>query len=148
MDKAVTPVEVDDPDIRDRLGIDRYYQLELFTADSQHNPIVCCLLELPSGMPTGGGIQEDVALTGFLMKKWAYRGERSSAQTDVGDQGVIRLAPLVISRTVDWHRATVKRNSLAGVVAAAIFAVVFAAIVGAVWRSNRRDGAARRDLRR
>jgi hypothetical protein len=142
--RRITRIEVDDADIAARFGLDHYYQLEMFTIDSQHNPIVCCLRELPDGVPTGDKIQEDISITGFMMKKWAYRGEMASAQRASDDGRVTRLAPLVIARSLDWYpRASADRNRTSGIVAAVVFAVVFFLIVTAVWRTGQRDRAVR-----
>ena len=39
-------------------------ELEIFTADSQGNPITFNVLELPADMPKGATIQEDVRIAG------------------------------------------------------------------------------------
>jgi hypothetical protein len=143
--RRITRIEVDEADIAARFGIGHYYQMEMFSDDSQHNAIVCCLRELPEGMPTGGKIQEDVSVTGFMMKKWAYRGEAAASEKTRGDGQVIRLAPLVIARTLDWHpRAAANRDPTSGIVAACVFSVVFFFIITAVWRTGKRDQAVRR----
>ena len=35
-------------------------------------PIVCCVRDLPAGMPTGQQINEQVRVSGFAMKRYAY----------------------------------------------------------------------------
>jgi hypothetical protein len=68
-------LDADDAGARRRLGFDHYYQLSLFTEDSQSNPLTFCVRELPKGMPVGEGPQfgEPVAVAGFFLKKWSYR---------------------------------------------------------------------------
>ena len=68
-------VRVEDPDVVARFGIKHYYELEMFTADSQQNPITFCVRELPRGMSTSEGSQatEDIRVAGFFFKTWAYR---------------------------------------------------------------------------
>lgn len=94
-------VRVDDPDIVQRFGIDRYYEVEIVTADSQNNPIVCCVLRLPGDMPLGESIHENVRVTGFFLKSWAFDSQRTSdaAAPPAGEKHK-QLAPLLIGETV------------------------------------------------
>lgn len=73
-------------------GIDHYYELALFTGDSQNNPIMFCVLDLPPGMPTGDNIRQPVRIAGFFFKNWRYSGRSSD-----GSEG-LRFAPLFIGR--------------------------------------------------
>lgn len=68
-----------------------YYELELFTEDSQNLPLVFCVSQLPTGFPEGESIREPALLTGFFFKQWAY--------TPRGAQpGTRAFAPLLIGR--------------------------------------------------
>lgn len=71
-------------------GIDHYYELALFTSDSQNNPLMFCVLDLPPGMPEGDNIRQPVRIAGFFFKNWRYSGR----STD-GSEG-LRFAPLFI----------------------------------------------------
>ena len=97
-------VRVSDGDILARFGIDHYFQLYLFTDDSQGNPLVFCVRRLPPGMPTGDGadFQEHVTVAGFFLKTWVYRIDRPSdvAKSKVEHQ----FAPLLIGGEPVWHR--------------------------------------------
>lgn len=84
-------VLVTDGEISALYGIDHYYELYLFTAESQDYPILFCVPELPiseSGKPmpvgSGEGYREEVTLTGFLYKPWAYRIDPANAQLAPG----------------------------------------------------------------
>jgi hypothetical protein len=71
-----------------------YYELDLFTADSQNNPVVFCVRDLPAGFPTGKGLREEVRVAGFFFKNWGY-----NARSDAGTDGPSRrLAPLFVGR--------------------------------------------------
>jgi hypothetical protein len=86
-------IRVEDADVVERFGIRRYYEVEMLTDDSQNNPLVCCVAELPAGMPLGNNIHVGVRVTGFLLKSWAYRpGEADSTRR--------QLAPLLVARTL------------------------------------------------
>ncbi len=65
-------VRVDDPDVVRRFGIRQYYEIEVVTPDSQNNPLVVCVAELPEGLPLGDKIHESVRVAGFFLKSWAY----------------------------------------------------------------------------
>ena len=88
-------VEVRDPDIVERFGIRYYYELYLFTKDSQSNPIVVCVRELPKGMPIGSGrsYSQQVEVAAIMLKSWAFE-----AGKDVQEGGERQLAPLLIGR--------------------------------------------------
>ena len=86
-------IRVEDADVVERFGIRRYYEVEMLTDDSQNNPLVCCVAELPAGMPLGNNIHVGVRVTGFFLKSWAYRpGEANSTRR--------QLAPLLVARTL------------------------------------------------
>jgi hypothetical protein len=104
--RSVVEVPIDDPELAARLGINHYYQITLFTygtpqetdADSQGNPLVVCVRELPAGMPVGDdpGYTEQVRVAGFYFKKWSYPILRP------GEKSVLQLAPLVIGQKPLW----------------------------------------------
>ena len=68
------PPRPGDQDIVARFGIDHYYQVSLFTDDSQGNPLTFCVRELPEGMPYGNlpRYGETVRIAGFFFKTWSY----------------------------------------------------------------------------
>jgi len=79
---------------RNDVGIERYYQLWLQPADNPSSPMVIYCLGLPEGFPTGMELAEDVRITGFFFKRWAYR----AADT-------LRTAPTLLAKTVAWSPA-------------------------------------------
>lgn len=68
-------VLVDDPDVVAATGVDRYYQLYLFSNDSQGWPLVLCVPELPGDLKTGGGkeYRREIEFVGAFTKTWAYK---------------------------------------------------------------------------
>ncbi|MHC4400134.1 MAG: hypothetical protein ACYTG0_10685 [Planctomycetota bacterium] len=130
--RQIIPVRVADKDVLSRFGIDRYYQVLLFTADSQDNPIVFLLRELPEGMPIGGGgeFAEPVTAAGFFFNKWAYQSRQPKWQ----------LAPLLIGRDLERRRPEESaRNPLIGTVAGGLFVLGLLGVWLAIWRYTRRD---------
>lgn len=83
-----------DPATRRTFGIQGYYELELFTADSQDLPIVYCATDLPAGFPLGEQISQPTRVAGFFVKRWAYRSRKPSEANPAEDSR--RLAPLLV----------------------------------------------------
>lgn len=126
-------VRIGDPEIVERFGFDHYWEVELFTDDSQSNPLVCCVLQLPEGMPRGDRIYEGVRIPAFFFKSWAYR---SAAQGNERRQ----LAPMLIGREPLWlPPATPPSNPYAAAIAGVAFLAALAGVWIAVWRLNRGD---------
>ena len=125
-------VRVEDPDVVDRLGIDHYYEVDVFTEDSQNHPLVCCVAELPPGMPRGENIRENVDVRGFFLKSWAYGAQSPSAEAATSEARERQLlAPLLIAKTLRWTPSN-GRNLPGASVGVAIAAAVVASIV-ALW---------------
>lgn len=84
----------------DRFGFDHYYELEVFTNDSQNYPLIFCVRELPEGFPVGADIHVPVRAAGFFFKNWLYstRGSRPQDGTNGGKTSGSRaqFAPLLI----------------------------------------------------
>ena len=142
--RRVLQVRVSDEDILSRFGIDHYYQLYLFTDDSQGNPLVFSVRRLPPGMPTGDGADfgEHVTVAGFFLKTWAYRinRPRDVAKSDVEYQ----FAPLLIGKEPVWHPTEpARKRPFAGLTAG--LAVLLVLLV--VWLVLRRIGRGDRKLR-
>jgi hypothetical protein len=128
-------VLVSDPDVRKRFGIDHYYQIEIITEDSQSNPLVFCVRELPPGMPEGPNILEPVRIPGFFFKTWAY----ALPQLNPDDKPRRQLAPMLIGKAPLWLRTETKENPYAQGIAAGLFVAAIVGVWLAVWRFNRGD---------
>lgn len=137
-------VRVDDADVRERFGIDHYYQLDVIAPDSQNNPLVFCVRELPEGMPRGPDARASVRIAGFFFKTWSYRQQRLEE-----DQEPLRqLAPMLIGRAPVWFPPETRAPSVpAQIAAAALFLVALAGIWFAVWRAHRGDRKLRARLK-
>ncbi|MDZ7617162.1 MAG: hypothetical protein U1E05_09170 [Patescibacteria group bacterium] len=75
-------------------GIDRYYQLWLFTDDNPSSPVILYCLEIPEDFPTGMTLVEPVEVVGFYFKRLAYE----AADT-------LRTAPTLLARGIQWQPA-------------------------------------------
>ena len=98
-----------DADIIARFGLDHYYQVSLFTDDSQGNPVTFCIRELPEGMPYGNlpHYGETVRIAGFFFKTWSYGVPKmTDPALDPGDPKTHQqLSPLLIGRSLTWYPA-------------------------------------------
>jgi len=80
---------------KNEYGFTQYYQTWIQPADNLANPMVIYVLHLPEGFPTGMHISEEVEITGFFFKRWAYRASDT-----------IRSAPVVLAKEVRWYKAS------------------------------------------
>ncbi len=113
--RQVIPVRVPEEDLQARFGVHEYYQLTLFAEDSQGNPLVFIVPQLPKGMPLpeDRSYAEHVTVAGFLFNTWAYRRDSGASEGSVHWQ----LAPLLFGQEPVWHPRPVRStNVVAGVV--------------------------------
>jgi hypothetical protein len=134
-------VQVDEPDVVERFGFRRYFELEIFPEDSQGNPVVCCVRDVSPEMPLGDTIDELVRVTGFFVKSWMYRANPAGLPRKGGppQAGIAqRLAPLVIAREAQWIPAPGPlRNTLIGVLTGGGLAIISTAMLIFAWRGTR-----------
>jgi len=92
--KRIVPTPVADQEARALFGIDHYYQIYLFTDQSQGNPIVVCVRSLAAGMPVGDGTDflEPITVAAVPYKLWIY-------ETPTGPH----YAPILVGREPTWH---------------------------------------------
>ncbi len=142
--RRVERIEVRDPDIVARFGIDHYYQIALFPPDSQSNPLWFCVRELPKDMPLGtdADYQQHVRVAGFFFKTWAYRRGRYPEEIAEGETGPWQLAPLLIGREAVWYPATTPGMSpYISVIAGGLFVLTLVGVWIAMWQYSRGDRA-------
>ncbi|HVX63607.1 MAG TPA: hypothetical protein VHC19_23495 [Pirellulales bacterium] len=133
---------VEDPDIVARFGIDQYYEIEMDTVDSQNNPIVFCVRDLPPGFPQGERIFETVRIPGFYFKKWGYRVQAPPGAADDAEQeGLVRrqLAPLLVGRQPRWIKPEPFNSGKASTTFIGLFVVGTFVLWLIVWRLGRSD---------
>lgn len=129
---------VEDADIVARFGIDHYYEMQVFTADSQDNPLTFCVRELPPGFPQGERIIEPVRIAGFFFKKWGYRSAETAEQAKPGRISK-HLAPLLIGREPVWLEPQPADQRFANGVFLVLFVVLTVVLWFVVSRLSRSD---------
>jgi hypothetical protein len=141
--RRTTLIRVADADITARMGIDHYYQMEVFTAGSQGNPMIVCLRELPQGMPQGDNIYEAVRVPAFFFKKWAYRVPVANDGAKGKPDHRLQLAPLLIARSAIWLPPP-PSSPTSGLFTGLLILLLLACAWWAVWRYTRGDRQFRR----
>ena len=143
--RRIEKVLVDDPDVVARFGFDHYYQVSLFTDDSQGNPLTFCIRELPKGMPYGNVPRygEAVRIAGFFFKTWGYRVPKMADPAIGSDvpKTVRQLSPLLIGRSLAWRPTPppVPESHFVNVLIAGLFILVMVIVWFVAWRSRRRE---------
>lgn len=125
-------------DVARRFGIDHYYELDVFTDDSQNNPVVFCVRELPAGFPLGEGLSELVRIAGFFLKSWSFESRRATLPTTPEGTptpaGMRQFAPLLVGRgPIILERAAPATFAYASYVAASLFLLLLAAVWATGW---------------
>ena len=120
--KRIVPTPVLDSEVHSLFGIDHYYQIYIFTEQSQGNPIVVCVRSLPESMSVGDSadFSEPVTVTAVPYKLWVY-------DTSAGQH----YAPILVGRSLVWHpKPTVQRQNLNPVTS---FSFAVFCVLAVVW---------------
>ena len=144
--RRATRIQVDEPRRRREIGGDHYWELFVFVPTSlikvndrvqDTYPIVCCVRDLPDGMPTGQQINEEVRVSGFAMKRYAYPLPKVQGTVEVDASR--QETPLVIGRRALWvpEPSNADATSLLGWVFLALAGLVFLVLAFGAWRFNR-----------
>ncbi|MEO2046863.1 MAG: hypothetical protein ABGX16_09855 [Pirellulales bacterium] len=119
-----------------------YYELEIFTADSQNLPVVCCVSRLPVDFPLGDTIRKPVRMAGIFFKSWLYRNRQKKGNNE-SDQQLRLSVPLVIGAQVELlppRLGEVKRWPWSAWIGLLVLLVVFWTTL--IWKTsrNRKNG--------
>ena len=137
--RTCTPTEIPDPDVRERLGIDRYYQLMLFPNLDQkvsvtegeeqvtydRYPVTICCTGLPEGMEPADLERKTISVGGHFYRIWKYDSEIAQ-QADLSGT----VSPLILAGPPQLVGSAIEAldRSLTILVAAVIF--VFVGLIG------------------
>ncbi len=162
--RRVTKVLVGERDIQQRLGIDHYYQIDLFVPLGNQKvrlgeasedkeaptfedvyPVVVCALRLPPELPEAADLHEDVRIAAVYFKLWPYRSEYVSSF----DTHQLQISPMLIGLEPEVRTRELPANPWFGLAAGLGFLVVLGVLWWGLWRSGRSDARFdRRVLRR
>lgn len=144
--RRATRIQIDEPRRRRELGGDHYWELYVFVPTSlikindrvqDTYPIVCCVRDLPEGMPTGQSINEPVRVSGFAMKRYAYPLPKVQGQDDAA--ATRQETPLVIGKQAIWvpEPSATQATSILGWVFLSLAGLVALVLAFGAWRFNR-----------
>jgi hypothetical protein len=154
-------VPIDEPYLRRAVGSDHYWEVFVFVetplieVDGRKQtsfPIVCCVRELPPGMPSGERINERVRVAGFGLKRYAYSFEdpRPDAAGKVAEEPGRRQTTLLVGPQPAWSKPEEEAATRPiWVIAAVAIATAVAAILGLIygnWSLNRSIRRSREEL--
>ena len=142
--RRIEKILIGDPALIARFGFDHYYQVSLFTEDSEGNPLTFCILDLPEGMPYGNlpRYGETVRIAGFFFKTWNYAVPKlADPALSPGDPKTHRqLSPLLIGRSLAWYPAPQPVDrTFSNLVVGGLFFFVMVIVWLMAWRSRRRE---------
>ncbi|MEI6241588.1 MAG: hypothetical protein WCR51_14480 [Planctomycetia bacterium] len=143
--RRATRIQIDEPRRRREIGGDHYWELYVFVPTSlikinervqDTYPIVCCVRDLPEGMPTGQSINEPVRVSGFAMKRYAYPLPKVQGQEDGGTR---QETPLVVGKQAIWvpEPSATQATSILGWVFLTLAGIVALVLAFGAWRFNR-----------
>lgn len=157
--RRVVSISVGEKDIRERFGIGRYYQVDVFVplgdlvvrigepppgkdapTFTASFPVTVCALDLPAGLQEGENLSQDVVIPSVFFKVWAFRSEYMSAFED----GRRQPSPMFVARLPQVVGEAQARRSRGAVAAGFILLAVLAGFSYGIWKWERRDERLRR----
>ncbi len=153
-------IRVDDQDIRERFGIDHYYQIDVFIplgdqvvrlgkqADgvgptfTNSYPVTVCVLQLPPDLPEGTDIREEVSIPAACFKLWTYPSRFVSGY----DPHQLQVSPMFIGVEPRVIHFDSSQNPYIGFAAAGVFVAFLAFAWIALWRSGKSDSKFARNV--
>jgi hypothetical protein len=97
-----------------KTSLDAYYEMEVFTADSQNLPVVCCVSRLPAEFPVGDKIREPVQVDGVFFKSWRYRTRKNLAAPGETGRQQRMYTPVVVGGAPIWLPTAARRQNVWG----------------------------------
>ena len=141
-----TRIEIDDAVQRRVTGTDHYWELFVFVPTplikvggrlQETYPLVCCVRELPAGMPVGAAIHEPLRVSGFAFKRYGYPLPQSGSGPAARPQR--QEVPLLIGPAAVWLPPTGIRAAGTGLgwMAVALVGAGVLGLAGAAWKHRR-----------
>lgn len=153
--RRAAKIIVGDDDIRDRLGIDHYYEVYVFvrldkkivfkkndeSLEFSTFPVVFCVRDLPAGMPEGDDIHQAVRIPGVYFKLWSYESVKMSTFDPRQEQP----CPMLVALQPDLLESEVVVSPYIGMAIGGLFIVALFGVWIGVWRFGREDARFERE---
>lgn len=152
--RRVQKIRIEELSIRERFGIDHYYQIDMLVPLEDEMvrivtkagkgdgpvfrnsyPVHCCVLRLPKGLPDRPDVNEEIRVAGFYFKLWAY----STQYVETFGQDQRQLGPLFLTAPPRLIVRAPGSSRLADWLGGAAFLAVLAGIALAAWLYRRSD---------
>ncbi len=147
--RRAAKIIISDEDIRQRFGIDHYYEVYVFVqlekkivfkkGDEQLEfnsfPVACCVRSLPPGMDEGDNVRQNVRVSGAFLKLWLYE----SPQMTQFDPQQMQPSPMLIGLEPQLIPNTSPPNEYLGAMIGMLFVFSLLGAWVAVWRYNKAD---------
>ena len=142
--RRAAKIIVSDEDIRQRFGIDHYYEVYVFVqlekkivfkkGDEQLEfnafPVACCVRQLPPGMDEGDNIRQNVRVSGAFLKLWLYE----SPQMTQFDPRQMQPSPMLIGLEPELIPNSSPPNEYLGPIIGTLFVLSLLGVWMFVWR--------------
>ncbi len=150
--RRATKILVKAPDVRERFGIDHYWEVDVFMplepplkislagnedvkASFRSYPVIVVVPELPEGMESGDEIVERVEITACFMRLSSYKSEyMSNLQEDY-----VQVSPILIGTLSPLSTESHAINEQIGMIVGGLFVIAMAGIWLGLWRYKRGD---------
>lgn len=110
------------------------FQAYLFTEDSRTHPYIIVCREVPPGMPRGGDVLEEVAVTGYFFKLYAYDA-----------QDAVRIAPLLIAQRIEWFPRQEAAPVISPFWGSVVATLALLILIAFLWRITAKDRRIRQE---
>jgi hypothetical protein len=141
--RRAVEVKVDELDVQERFGIKQYYEVAVYTADSQQNPLLFNLVELPADFPQGEKIRVHVRIPGAFLTGFYYRRDATADEQARNIKPGRQKAPLLIGKSLLHYPDPDLTQSPNSVWFAVGIATALLVLVVAVWRATRSEAKTR-----
>ena len=153
--RRITRIVVSDEDIQQRLGIDHYYQIDLFVPLGKNQvvrlghgaaaeesptfvnsyPVTACVRSLPPGLRPGENLRARIRIRAAYFKLWAYRSQFVSSY----DKRQLQVGPMMVGRQPLRIPRAATSNRWTGIGVAVAFLIALAGTWIWVLRWRRED---------
>lgn len=140
--RSCSVITVPQQDIRERLGVETYYQLMLFPdldgarvvvrnkdgskLDYRRFPITVCCTELPDGLTPAEMERQQCVVNGFYYRFWKYQSEHTDQLHANG-----QVSPLILAQSPQLIESSIGQlNAVLLVFVIGAIAIIFALIMG------------------